>query len=143
MTLGHLVPPPIQSTGIRWSPKPDLLFTEPVLYTAQFVPTVAGIYVITAPSTDWSPRPFRPLYFGQAGNLKTRLTWAHEKCSDWIEEARGLPIYGSYYLALGRTEEQRIAIEEEFIAHYCPPCNVKANPLSNLAALMGDYRYGK
>lgn len=138
-----LTPPPASvPTGIRWHPLTDYLFTEPVRFTAQWVPTVQGIYAITVPDENWGPRKFRPLYFGEASDLKERLTWAHEKSADWVREARTLPVYVSIYLTLGKSEDERRAIEEKFIAHYCPPCNVKANPLSNLAALMRNNPYG-
>lgn len=137
-----LTPAPTQN-GIRWNPLPELLFTEPVHFGTQWVPTVQGIYAIMAPADTWSPRKFRPLYFGEAGNLKTRLTWGHEKGSEWVKEARAVPVYVSYYLTLGKSEDERRAIEEKFIAHYCPPCNVKANPLSNLAAMLGEVPYGR
>jgi len=140
----RMIPPPAPTpSGLRWHPLTECLFTEPLRFGAMLLPTVQGIYAIMAPDDTWTPRKFRPLYFGEAGNLKTRVTWSHEKSAEWVREARTSPIYVSFYLTLGKSEEERRTMEEKFIAHYCPPCNVKSNPLSIFAAMLANNHYGK
>jgi hypothetical protein len=56
--------PPFQG-GIRFN---DCVFTEPVRLSDWTPPACAGIVAVLAHDPAWSPRPFRPLYFGEFGN---------------------------------------------------------------------------
>ena len=51
--------------GIRFN---DCVFTEPVNLGDWKPPSCAGLLVVLAHDPAWSPRPFRPLYFGEFGN---------------------------------------------------------------------------
>lgn len=134
---GRLTPPPVPATGIRWSD--DYLFTTPQLLS-QFtlISETQGIYAILAPSDDWTPKKLRPIYFGEAGQLKRRVCLSHEKYFEWKREAGTQDLYVSFYLTLGKSDAQRKAIEEFLIGKYNPPCNVKSNPLAGLGYLIAQ-----
>jgi len=51
--------------GIRFN---DCVFSEPVSLRDWAPPSCAGVVVVLAHDPAWSPRPFRPLYFGEFGN---------------------------------------------------------------------------
>jgi hypothetical protein len=51
--------------GIRFN---DCLFTEPTPLAKWTPPSCGGLFVILAQDVQWSPKPFRPLYFGEFGN---------------------------------------------------------------------------
>jgi hypothetical protein len=56
----YVVPP-----GVRFN---DSLFTEPAPLGIWRPTGCAGILAILAPNSQWGPRPFQPLYFGEFGN---------------------------------------------------------------------------
>ena len=55
-----MVPP-----GIRFN---DYHFTEPTRLTDLTVPKYAGLFAVLVKDTNWAPKPYQPLYFGEFGN---------------------------------------------------------------------------
>ena len=51
--------------GIRFN---DCLFTEPMRLAEWKVPQYAGLFVILAKDSNWAPKAYQPLYFGEFGN---------------------------------------------------------------------------
>ena len=51
--------------GIRFN---DFMFSEPMPLSAWTPPKFPGLFVLLAADTNWAPRPFQPLYFGEFGN---------------------------------------------------------------------------
>ena len=47
----------------------DSLFTEPERLTSWKPPYMAGIYVILIDDPSSTPVPFRPIYFGETGDM--------------------------------------------------------------------------
>jgi hypothetical protein len=83
-----------------------------------------GLYVVLVRDSACSPRPFRPLYFGESQEVWTRASAAHEKCGDWRRAAGFLtPLYRSVCLLPGWTLSQRRAAESALIATYGTTCN--------------------
>ncbi|HTB18373.1 MAG TPA: hypothetical protein VK708_09660 [Bryobacteraceae bacterium] len=52
-------------SGIRFN---DYMFTEPVPLNSWATPKFAGLFVILARDTNWAPKQFQPLCFGEFGN---------------------------------------------------------------------------
>jgi hypothetical protein len=95
--------PPFQG-GIRFN---DCVFTEPARLSDWTPPGCAGIVAVLAHDPAWSPRPFRPLYFGEFGN-----------------DTRGLAGSAPYLVAVlsmpYSTTRQRQALCDELIHAYNP-----------------------
>src|SRR5579862_2720379 len=51
--------------GIRFN---DCMFSEPALLSNWTPPKFAGLFVVLAADTNWAPRTFQPIYFGEFGN---------------------------------------------------------------------------
>jgi hypothetical protein len=106
-------------------------FSEPA--TLVSAPTLAdqliaqpGLYVVLVYDLAWSPRPFRPLYFGESDNINSRASGTHENHSAWCREAgTHTPLYRALCPLPGWSKTQRQQMESALIANYNPPCNQK------------------
>ena len=61
--------------GIRFN---DCVFSEPVRASEWVPPACGGIVALIAHDPHWSPRPYRPLYFGEFGNGAGRVVGTGE-----------------------------------------------------------------
>jgi hypothetical protein len=93
-------------------------FSEP---NSSFLLPGSGLYVVLAPDTTATPRPFLPLYFGETGDFTRRITKNHEHCDDWRRHTNEL--YFAQLFMPGSTQAQRREIEQALIEWYAPPCN--------------------
>jgi hypothetical protein len=107
-------------TGLRFL---DRYFTEPVEFSSSWLPGYAGAYVILVNDPAWEPRPYRPIYFGEAEDLTKKVVASHWKCDSWRHAAgpEGR-IYVAYHLMVG-SDAERTAFKEELIREYRPACN--------------------
>jgi hypothetical protein len=120
------VPPP------SWIWFQNRCFSEPTAFGDTWLPTRPGVYAILVIDGTWRPRPYRPIYFGKAGNLASRLVPSHEKYDEWCRVAGGAgKLYIAYHL-VPDTDWERAAVEEDLIKHYAPQCNDIFNPFSRL-----------
>ena len=95
-----------------------------------------GLYVVLAYDSNWTPRPFRPLYFGESHDPWGRANAEHEKYESWRAAAGVIaPLYRGLCLLPGSTRSQRQAAESALIAEYSPPCNERLSV--SLGALLG------
>lgn len=87
-----------------------------------------GLYVVLAPDSSAQPKPYRPLYFGESGCIRSRATSGHEKYQSWCASA-GLfaPLFVAYCALPGFTKTQRQMAETDLITHYTPPCNERVS----------------
>jgi hypothetical protein len=109
-----------QRAGMRFL---DRYFTEPIAFGRSSLPGFAGMYAILVSDTGWQPRPYRPVYFGEAGNLAVRVVASHEKYGEWLRAAGAADrLYVAYHLMSG-DEAQRAAFEKSLIREYQPECN--------------------
>jgi len=100
-------------------------FSEPVPLLTWQPLAQAGVYVILVPDANCTPKPFRPIYFGEAGNFSERgFPTNHHKWSAWVNNA-GNPVdlFVATYTMAGSTPEQRRAIESGLCDTYAPACN--------------------
>jgi len=120
------VPPQRTPKGIRFGTR---LFSEPIVFRLAALPALPGLYAVLVCDSTCAPRPYRVIYFGQAGDLAQRVTRSHEKHPEWCRTANGeANLYLAYDRTLGLTERQQVATEEQLIQEYTPQCNV-INPL--------------
>ena len=95
--------------GVRFN---DCLFSEPVELTAWRLPSCAGIVAVLARNTQWAPKPFQPLYFGEFGNDASARTNLPSN------PGRGLLL--SILPMPYSTAGQRRALRDELIAAHNP-----------------------
>jgi hypothetical protein len=136
--LAVLTPPamPGRPNGIVFD---NISFTEPAHLDLFLLPFGrGGLYAIMVPDSTAKPRPYRVIYFGQAGELQKRVRKSHEGYADWISEAGSAwQLYVSFHAMTGN-EEERVAIESRLIAKYKPVCNEVFNPFyGGLGRLLG------
>lgn len=107
-------------------------FSEPKPLPFSSLPNLPGIYAILVMDFACKPRPYRPIYFGKAIDLSSRIGPSHEKYPEWRSAARGTTLYIAYHLMTKATDVHRANVEENLIRHYKPVCNKTYNRLSDL-----------
>ena len=98
-------------TGIRFN---DCLFTEPVRISEWTPPRCGGIVAVLAHDSQWAPRPFRPLFFGEFGNDSRPITGT----DDFLISVLPMPY---------STSTQRRALRDELVSGYNPIYQTKGN----------------
>ena len=101
------------SSGIRFN---DCFFTEPTCLETWNVPKFAGLFVILAGDSNWAPKPYQPLYFGEFGN-NTPETPLPTDCPG-IE--KGARLYVAVLPMPFSTTAQRWALRNELLRAYNP-----------------------
>lgn len=107
----------IRMTGYHFSAPVQVRLWEP--------PYRAGVYAILKPDPKCVPEPFKPLFFGQSGNMSERGFWlCHFALKCWLREAGGEDdLFISIHSMPDSTEASRMAVVQELVAAYDPPCN--------------------
>jgi len=84
--------------------------------------------VILVADNSWTPRSYRPLYFGETENLAERPTTSHERYEDWCTAAGDAGnVRVAYCWMIGSLKDERTAIESDLIKFYKPECNIAYN----------------
>jgi hypothetical protein len=110
----------------------DRYFSEPTAFGSPWLPALSGVYAILVIDGRCKPRPYRPIYFGKAGDLQTRVVRWHEKYDEWCRVAGGAGnLYVAYHLA-PNSDSERSDVEVDLIKHFAPECNDIYNPFSRL-----------
>jgi len=126
--FGMAAPPPLAPapTGLRFK---DRYFSEPSAFGSAFIPKLSGLYAIVVFDLSCSPRPYRVIYFGKAGDLSDRAVRSHEKYDTWCQAAGGSGrLLISYHLMRDAHDLELYSAEDILIKHYQPVCNIKSNP---------------
>jgi hypothetical protein len=111
-----------QRTGLRFL---NQYFTEPMA-VGGWLPCSAGVYAILVSDPSWRPRPYRPIYFGEAEDLAGRLTASQERLEEWRRTAGDAgTLYVTYHLTSG-SEADRTALKGGLIREYRPETNTPA-----------------
>ncbi len=101
-------------------------FVGPVSLSDWKPPCGAGIYAIYATravQTILGPN-YKLVYIGQSGNMSERGFSSHKKRDCWISKAGSEDkLLVATHLMPNSTEDERLAIEQEIIKAYMPPCN--------------------
>jgi hypothetical protein len=99
--------------GIRFN---DCVFAQPTRLAEWTPPGCAGLFVILAEDTNWSPKPLQPLYFGEFGNNEQNFT-----LNGWLSQAGRAHALLVATLALPfSTSAQRCALRNELVQAYNP-----------------------
>jgi hypothetical protein len=104
--------------GIRFN---DCVFSEPTPLAQWTPPRCAGLYVVLVQDSNWAPRPFQPLYFGEFGHNASLPAFRAEQTG----LAAVAPQEALYAAALPlpfSTTAQRWILRNELIRAYNPPC---------------------
>lgn len=100
----------------------DRYFTEPMAFGSGSLPSSAGVYAILMSDAAWQPRPYRPIYFGEAADLAGVMA-SHEKYQEWLRIAGAADqLYVAYHLT-SSDETDRAALKESLIKEYRPACS--------------------
>jgi hypothetical protein len=121
--------------GIRFN---DCFFGEPVPLDRWTPPRSPGLYVILAADTNWAPKPFRPLYFGEFGNNAKLPVFGRE--AGQPAGKIGEVLFAAALEMPFSTTAQRCLLRNELIAAYNPPgCVLAADtPQSELARRLDE-----
>lgn len=105
--------PQMDNLGIRFN---DCVFSEPAPL-AQWTPTrCAGLYAVLVRDSNWSPKHFQPLYFGEFGHNLTS--------KDRLPVASARPqqaLFVSAFPMPFSTTAQWLALLDQLIRAYNPP----------------------
>jgi len=124
------LPPPL--SGIIFHEVHRWNFSEPEALSTSLALSVLmglkqeGVYVILTDDRAAKPRPYRPIYFGESENVRSRATSTHEKYSAWQREVGTYgKLYRAFHAMTGSTQQQRQVVESALIEAYNTPCNDK------------------
>ncbi len=120
----------VSRPGLRFL---DRYFTEPIAFDSGRLPNAAGVYGILVNDQAWQPRPYRPIYFGEARDLGAGVAISHEKYDEWLRTAGAADqLYVAYHLVSGGDAE-RAALAAGLSREYRPACNETADNSPELA----------
>jgi hypothetical protein len=118
--------------GIRFN---DCLFSEPAPLEGWTPPQFAGLYAVLTADTNWAPRAFHPLYFGEFGNATPASAFFHD-CAGPIQRAGERTLFVALLPMPFSTTSQRWAICHELVRAYHPVWQAEtALPPGNQAAI--------
>lgn len=89
-------------------------------------PRNAAVYAIMMkPDSISKPNTYRPIYFGESGNLADRgFLRSHEEFGCWINAAGSTAnLYIGIRQMPGSTASRRRNLESKLVAQYGPTCN--------------------
>jgi hypothetical protein len=110
--------------GIRFN---DFMFSEPVPLTNWTAPKFAGLFVVLVEDTNWAPRAFQPLCFGEFGNnVRTPLVSAAIRLPP-----SGRPLFLSVLPMPFSSSAQRCDVRNQLTWAYNPVCQGGATPNQN------------
>jgi len=104
------------SSGIRFD---DWFFTEPTWFADWRPPRHAGLFVILSPDSNWAPKPYQPLYFGEFGN-NAQEPLLPETCAWMLGPANRGALFVSVLPMPFSTTAQRLALRNELLRAYNP-----------------------
>lgn len=104
----------------------DVVFEGPYHANEWEPPCRAAVYVIAIPDKTWTPKGYRPVYFGESGNLSDRGFWrSHHRYRCFIGEAGSESnLYVGIHRMPDSTEDQRRKVEQTLVEKYKPKCNM-------------------
>ena len=111
------------NSGIRFN---DCFFSEPVWLAGWRPLRQAGLFVILSPDSNWAPRPFQPLYFGELGNNAPEASLPGNLEPGSTD--RRTPLLVSVLPMPFSTTAQRRALRDELLQAYNPVSQTAAPP---------------
>jgi len=109
----------MDNLGIRFN---DCVFSEPLALARWTPPRCAGLYVVLVEDSNWAPKPFQPLYFGEFGhNAGLPLV---DKQQLHLTGSPQVALFASAFSMPFSTTAQRLLLRNELVRAYNPPCLV-------------------
>ena len=110
------------------------LFSDPVAL-GRWDPTgIDGVYAIQVADGGWTPKSYRPIYFGRTEDFSGRRPVpSHHAYQRWVDEAGGAHLLWAS-IHYEPSALLRMVREGALIRRYAPWCNVMGNPLAMLFA---------
>ncbi len=102
--------------GIRFN---DCLFSEPAPIEGWTPPQFAGLYAVLQADSNWAPKAFQPLYFGEFGN-GTPAPAFFDDCGQLLKGAGKRTLFVALLPMPFSTTSQRWAIRHELVRAYHP-----------------------
>jgi hypothetical protein len=113
--------------GIRFN---DCLFSEPAPLASFTPPQFAGLYAVLQRDSNWAPKAYQPLYFGEFGN-RTPAPAFFRECADLLKSGERCLFVAVLPMPFSTTS-QRWTVCHELIRAYHPVCqSVDAFPPGN------------
>jgi hypothetical protein len=104
--------------GIRFN---DCLFHEPTRLQDWTPPKCAGLFGILINDSNWAPKPFQLLCFGEFGN-NASLPGLLKDCDRVMAAANGKPLFVAVFPMPFSTTAQRLTLRNDLIWAYNPVC---------------------
>jgi hypothetical protein len=105
--------------GIRFN---DCVFSEPTSLSHWTPPRCACLYALLIEDSNWAPRPYQPLYFGEFGNNAAAQLF--EKARAFAARLLGKEVFVSVLPMPFSTTAQRWILCSELVWAYNPPCSM-------------------
>jgi hypothetical protein len=109
------------AVGIRFN---DCFFTQPTPLAAWRPPQYAGLFVILLGDTNWAPKPFQPLYFGEFGNNAPEVSLRGDGQFQF-DFRRSAELFVATLPLPFSTTLQRCTLRNELIWAYNPVCQAR------------------
>ena len=122
------------ASGMRFN---DCVFSEPIRLAEWTPPRCAGLYAILIVDSNWAPKPFQPLYFGEFGNNAPRQAILNQHGA-MLSRFAGKDLWVATFPMPFSTLQQRWALRNELVWAYNPICQLeqaKAPPPESEARL--------
>lgn len=106
-----------------------LEFTEPEPLLTSRPPAKRVLYAFLVEDLRWTPRPFRPPYFGQTRESAQRgFPFQHHAVRKWLARGESIRSLWIAWRAMPYSfEHEREAIEDQLIEQYKPELNDRLN----------------
>jgi hypothetical protein len=108
------------ASGMRFN---DCVFSEPIRLAEWTPPRCAGLYAILIVDSNWAPKPFQPLYFGEFGNNAPRQAILGQD-SGILSRFPGKDLWVVAFPMPFSTLHQRWALRNELVWAYNPICQL-------------------
>ncbi len=112
--------------GIRFD---NYMFTEPMRLADWKPPECAGLFVILVRDSNWAPKPFQPLYFGEFGNNVHGALLPNDAV--WKPLAGGNNLFVAVLPLPFSTTAQRLAVRSELLRAYNPRYQAESSTTSS------------
>ncbi len=124
------------ASGIRFN---DCFFSEPINLATWTPPKCAGLFTVLVNDSNWAPKNFQPLYFGEFGN-NSPASAVLQDLRQVVAASNGKTLLVAVLLLPFSTTQQRSAMRNELIRAYNPACQMDLGdqPPRNLAVQLAE-----
>jgi hypothetical protein len=102
--------------GVRFN---DYLFSEPTRLSGWTPPRFPGLFAILVDDSEWAPRRFQPVCFGEFGN-NARQPLLYSEYARLVSVAGARTLFAAVLPMPFSTTAQRVALRDELVWAYNP-----------------------